>query len=435
MDDDPRRALPSVGAVLAHPRTRDLIAGHGRASVRAALRALLEERRREGGGAGDLHADLERALAAGPGRVINATGILLNTNLGRAPLAGRAVAAMTSAAGSAAVEWDRETGSRGARDAHLEPILRELTGAEAAITVNTNAAGVLLALAALAAPGEVLVSRGQLVEIGGGFRVPEILETSGCALREVGTTNRTRIDDYARARGEDTRALLRVHPANFTMEGFVEATGIEELVTLGREHGLPVIDDLGSGLLAPSPDAPGEPSVRESIVAGVDLACFSADKLLGGPQAGIVVGRAPAVAALRRHPLARAMRIDKLRIAALRATLELHRDPGEAQREIPVLRALAEDPARRRERAERLGADLGWEVVETTARPGGGTLPGHELPSFAVVAPGSADEMAGRLRALDPPVAGRTSGGRLLLDVAALDEDDVALLSALLAKG
>jgi L-seryl-tRNA(Ser) seleniumtransferase len=314
----------------------------------------------------------------------------------------------------------------------VEPLLRELTGAQAGIAVNTNAGGVLLALAAVAAPGEVVVSRGQLIEIGGGFRVPEILETSGCRLVEVGTTNKTRIDDYARARGPDTTALLRVHPANFTMGGFVEEATLGELVALGAEHGLPVIDDLGSGLLRPLSAAPEEPSAAQSVAAGADLVCFSADKLLGGPQAGIVVGTAEAVARLKRHPLARALRLDKLRIAALRASLQLHRHPADAERALPALRGIVEDDEARRRRAVALGTLLGWEVVPTVARVGGGALPGYELSSFAVAAPGEPEETARRLRSLDPPVAGRITAGRLLLDVAALAEADVAELGRLL---
>ncbi|MDH3226990.1 MAG: L-seryl-tRNA(Sec) selenium transferase, partial [Thermoleophilia bacterium] len=246
---DPRRDLPSVNAVLAEPRTGELIARYGRGAVRAAIRDALDSRREEGRVHGDLHREVAQHLASGPVRVINATGVILNTNLGRAPLPDRAVAAMVDAAGYAAIEWDLTSGDRGSRDDHLEPLLRELTGAEAGIAVNTNAGGVLLALAATASPGQVLVSRGQLIEIGGGFRVPEILETSGCRLVEVGTTNKTRIDDYARARGPETTALLRVHPANFTMGGFVESASLREMVALAGEHGLSVIDDLGSGLL------------------------------------------------------------------------------------------------------------------------------------------------------------------------------------------
>ena len=381
---------------------------------------------------GDLHREVAQHLASGPVRVINATGVILNTNLGRAPLPDRAVAAMVDAAGYAAIEWDLTSGDRGSRDDHLEPLLRELTGAEAGIAVNTNAGGVLLALAATASPGQVLVSRGQLIEIGGGFRVPEILETSGCRLVEVGTTNKTRIDDYARARGPETTALLRVHPANFTMGGFVESASLREMVALAGEHGLSVIDDLGSGLLCRDDLGVDEPSARDSVAAGADLVCFSADKLLGGPQAGIVVGRAGAIDALRRHPLARALRLDKLRVAALRATLQLHRDPAEAEQGIPAVKALAEDVEARRARAAALARVAGWEVVPTVARVGGGALPGHEIPSFAVAVPGDPEEAARRLRGLDPPVAGRISGGRLLIDVAALTVAEVDELGQLL---
>jgi L-seryl-tRNA(Ser) seleniumtransferase len=430
--EDPRRKLPSVNAVLAEPRTEQLIARYGRGAVRAAVRDALASRRAQWSPDVSLHEEVTRSLASGPVRAINATGVILNTNLGRAPLAERAVTALVDAAGYAAIEWDRTRGERGSRHDHLEPLLRELTGAEAGIAVNTNAGAVLLALAAKASPGEVLVSRGQLIEIGGGFRVPEILETSGCRLVEVGTTNRTRIGDYARARDEATTALLRVHPANFTMDGFVESASLEEMVALGREHGLPVIDDLGSGLVERALFAPDEPSAVESVSAGADLVCFSADKLLGGPQAGIVLGQRDAIADLRRHPLARALRLDKLRVAALRATLQLHRDPAEALREVPVLRALAEGASLRRERVDRLASVRGWEVVQTVARVGGGALPGHAIESFAVAVPGPPDDSAKRMRALDPAVAGRITGGRLLLDVAALSSTDVDELARLL---
>jgi L-seryl-tRNA(Ser) seleniumtransferase len=431
---DPRRRLPSVNAVLADGDTSALIARYGRGAVRAAVREALETRRLDGESEENLHEEVARTLASGPVRVLNATGVILNTNLGRAPLADRAIAAMTDAAGYAAIEWDQKTGERGSRDDHLDPLLRELTGAEAGIAVNTNAGAVLLALAATASPGEVLVSRGQLIEIGGGFRVPEILELSGCRMVEVGTTNKTRIDDYARARGEQTTALLRVHPANFTMGGFVESTPLAEMVALATEHGLPVIDDLGSGLLDRATFAFDEPGVTESVDAGADLVCFSADKLLGGPQAGIVVGKAAAIGQLRRHPLARALRLDKLRVAALRATLQLHRDPAEARREVPALRALAEETPERQERARALGKALGWEVVPCVARVGGGALPGHEIASFAVVAPGEPEEMSQRLRELDPPVVGRISGGKLLLDVAALSAAEAHELPGLLRQ-
>jgi L-seryl-tRNA(Ser) seleniumtransferase len=302
--------------------------------------------------------------------------------------------------------------------------------------VNTNAGAVLLALVAVCAPGEALVSRGQLVEIGGGFRVPDILAASGCRLVEVGTTNRTRAADYAAAAGPGTRAILRVHPSNFRQLGFTEEAPLGALVEIARERGLRVIDDLGSGALVPDAIHGDEPDARGSVAAGTDVACFSADKLLGGPQAGILVGRADAIAAVRRHPLYRALRLDKLRIAALEATLALHRDPAEARRRIPALAMLALGGDERMARARALAGAIGQgaEAVPTVGRVGGGALPLAELPSAAAAFIRSdprSSLSASRLRALDPPVASRIHGGRVLLDVLALSERDLAELPGL----
>jgi L-seryl-tRNA(Ser) seleniumtransferase len=334
------------------------------------------------------------------------------------------------------VEWDPATGRRGGRGEGVAAHLRALTGAEDACAVNTNAGAVLLALVAACAPGQVIVSRGQLVEIGGGFRVPEILAASGCRLVEVGTTNRTRIADYAGAIGADTRALLRVHPSNFRQLGFTEEAGLAELAALAADRGLLLIDDLGSGSLAPDPLHGDEPDARASVAAGAALVCFSADKLLGGPQAGILVGTAEAVGRARAHPLMRALRLDKLRLAALEATLALHRDPALARRRVPALAMLAAEPAERQARARALAAAVGGEVVATVGRVGAGALPLAELPSFAVAldGPDGADGLAARLRALDPPVAARVHGGRVLLDVLALDKAERAELPALVAR-
>jgi L-seryl-tRNA(Ser) seleniumtransferase len=362
-------------------------------------------------------------------RVVNATGVIVHTNLGRAPLAAAARAAVARAAeGYSNLELDLESGARGSRHDHVEGLLRELTGAEAALAVNNCAGAVLLAAAALAGRGrEIIVSRGQLVEIGGGFRVPEVIGEAGARLVEVGTTNRTRRDDYVRAISDATGAILRAHPSNFRQLGFVQEVEIEELCELG----VPVIDDVGSGVLADDLETlREEPAVRRSVRAGAALVCFSGDKLLGGPQAGLIVGRADAVAAARAHPLARALRLDKLGLAALEATLRLYRDPEAARREIPVLAMLTADEATLRARAERLAAAVGGEVVAATARVGGGALPLLELPGPAVAVGGAPpDDLAARLRAADPPVIARIEDGRLLLDPRTLADDEVELVA------
>jgi L-seryl-tRNA(Ser) seleniumtransferase len=303
--------------------------------------------------------------------------------------------------------------------------LRELTGAEAALAVNNCAAAVLLAAAALAGPGrEVVVSRGQLIEIGGGFRVPEVVAQAGARLVEVGTTNRTRLADYAAALTAETGAILRAHPSNFRTLGFTEEVEIEALCSLG----VAVIDDVGSGVLADDFELlAGEPAVRRSVRAGAAVVCFSGDKLLGGPQAGVMVGSGAAIDACRRHPLARAVRIDKLSLAALGATLSLYRDPAAARARIPVLAMLETPPETLRARAQRLAGDCGGEVVETTAKVGGGALPLLELPGPAVAVDA---ELAPALRAGDPPVIGRISDGRLLLDVRTLTDEEAGLAAA-----
>jgi L-seryl-tRNA(Ser) seleniumtransferase len=435
---DPRRALPAVDAVLRDPAVAPLLSRHPRALVTDRVRGALARRRAAGEGADGLAEEVALALRPSLRRVINATGVALSTNLGRAPLAEEAVAAAVSAAGSATLEWDAATGERGDRDVHLREHLRALTGAEDAIAVNTNAGAVLLALVAVCAPGEALVSRGQLVEIGGGFRVPEVLAASGCRLVEVGTTNRTRPADYAAAAGPETRAILRVHPSNFRLLGFTEEAPLDALVEIARARGLRVIDDLGSGVLVPDAIHGDEPDARGSVAAGADIACFSADKLLGGPQAGILVGRADAIAAARRHPLYRALRLDKLRIAALEATLALHRDPAEARRRIPALAMLAAGGDERMARARAMAAAIGpeAEAVPTVGRVGGGALPLAELPSGAVtfISTNRSSFVAARLRALDPPVATRIHGGRVLLDVLALSERDLAELPGLVRE-
>ena len=360
--------------------------------------------------------------------MLNATGVVVHTNLGRAPLAVEAQAAVAAAAnGYSNLELDLATGERGSRHAHVEELLRELTGAQAAIAVNNCAAAVLLAAAALAGGRDTIVSRGQLIEIGGGFRIPEVLAAAGTRLVEVGTTNRTRRADYEAALaagGEQVGAILRAHPSNFRTVGFVEDVEIEALCGLG----VPVIDDVGSGVLTDDFELlAGEPPVRRSVRAGAALTAFSGDKLLGGPQAGLLVGTRAAVDQCRRHPLARAVRIDKLSLAALEATLALHRDPDAARRALPVLAMLDADDATLRRRAQALAAATGGEVVESTARVGGGALPLLELPGPAVAiepGPAGADALAAALRTGDPAVAGRIHDGRLILDPRTLTDDE-----------
>jgi L-seryl-tRNA(Ser) seleniumtransferase len=348
--------------------------------------------------------------------------VIVHTNLGRAPLAAEAIARIGDVArGYSNLEYDLDAGARGSRQAHVAGILRRLTGAEAALVVNNNAAAVMLALAALAEGREVLVSRGELIEIGDGFRIPDVLARSGARLVEVGTTNRTRAADYEKAIGPEAAVLLRVHQSNFRVVGFTEQPRLEELAGVARRHELPLVDDLGSGALV---DVGDEPTARQSLAAGVDLVCFSGDKLLGGPQAGIVVGHAELVERLRRHPLQRALRADKLTLAALEGTLALYLDAPER---IPVLRMLREDDVAVRARAARLAELVGGEVEETVARVGGGALPLAELPSFACAVE---EELAAPLRAGDPPVVGVLRDGRLLLDCRTLTEVEVDEVAA-----
>jgi L-seryl-tRNA(Ser) seleniumtransferase len=392
-----------------------------------AARAVIDRAReqiRAGADPGDLAARLREELAdARRPRLrglLNATGVVVHTNLGRAPLAEEALARVVDVGrGYSNLEYDLAEGVRGSRQDHVAAILRRLTGAEAALVVNNNAAAVLLALAALAEGRDVVVSRGELIEIGDGFRIPDVLARSGARLVEVGTTNRTRATDYERAIGPETAVVLRVHQSNFRVVGFEERPRLDEVAEIACLHGLPLVDDLGSGHVSASNSlllGQDEPTARESLAAGADLVCFSGDKLLGGPQAGIVLGRVDLVERLRRHPLQRAVRIDKLSLAALEGTLLLHL---EAPERIPVLRTLAQETETVRERAERLAAATGGEVEETIGRVGGGALPLAELPSFACALE---ESLAAPLHAGDPPVVGVVRDGRLLLDCLTLTD-------------
>jgi L-seryl-tRNA(Ser) seleniumtransferase len=417
------RDLPSVDRLLAD----DVLAAAPRPLATAAARAAVDQARetiQAGGEPGDLveaaRTELARLAAPALRRVLNATGVIVHTNLGRAPLPPAALARAVDIGGSYSnLELDLGSGRPGSRHDHVADALRRLTGAEAALVVNNNAAAVLLALAALAEGREVVVSRGELVEIGDEFRIPDVLSRSGARMVEVGTTNRTRAADYERAIGPDTALLLRVHQSNYRIVGFTESVSTRDLAQLAKRSRLWLVDDLGSGSLL---DVGVEPTAASSLAAGADLVCFSGDKLLGGPQAGIVVGRAELVERLRRHPLQRALRADKLTLAALEGTLALHEDPERARAEIPVLRMLDEPAERVRERAERLAGLVGGEVEETVARVGGGALPLAELPSAAC----AIEEMlAGPLRLGNPPVLGIVRDGRLLLDARTLTDSEV----------
>jgi L-seryl-tRNA(Ser) seleniumtransferase len=426
--------LPSVDRLLAHPKAQTLVASFGHALTVDALRQALDDARqsiRAGGDAPEADALVESAneklsewTTPGPRPVINATGVIIHTNLGRAPLSPKAMNAVWDAArGYSDLEYDLASGERGHRMAAVQDLLCRVTGAESALVVNNNAGAVLLALSAHAAGREVIISRGQLVEIGGGFRIPEVMAQSGARLVEVGTTNRTHRRDYEAALNENTAAILRAHSSNFRIVGFTTEVSLAEMVEIGQARGVPVIDDLGSGALLDTA-AYGlmhEPMPQESLAAGAALVCFSGDKLLGGPQAGIVIGQAQYVEQLKRHPLARALRADKLCLAALSATLT-HYLKREAEQEVPVWRMISmpqNEIARRAKSWARRLRQAGIEVlvIEGRSTVGGGSLPGETLPTWLVaIACDSPDELAARLRHNDPPVIARIEDGRLVLD-------------------
>ena len=393
-------------------------------------------------------ARLRAAMRPSLVRVINATGVILHTNLGRAPLSEAAIARVGDvAAGYTNLEYDVARGARGRRDVHAEKLIARLTGAEAAVVVNNNAAATRLLLAALAAGREVVISRGELVEIGGGFRVPDVMAQSGAILREVGTTNRTRAADYAAAISDRTALILRVHPSNFRVIGFTERPPLEELAALGRRFKIPVAEDLGSGWLG-WPDRASlpaglrdEPIVSESIAAGADVVCFSGDKLLGGPQAGIIAGSREAVDVIRRHPLMRALRVDKLTYAALEATLEEHAI-GRGAEGVPVQRMLRLTREEINARAEPLARGLngsGWQarVIDGASTVGGGSAPGTEIPTRLVELTRegmSAEQIEEHLRSLDPPLITRIVNDRVVLDLRTVAPGDDVLVSRLLLE-
>ena len=436
------RQLPAVDEVLSRPAVEKLARQHPRSLVVDAVR-LAVRRAREmilGGAAKvdvgevEVAAALESLVAPRLRRVINASGVVLHTNLGRAPLAARAIERIEQVArGYCNLELDLETGSRGSRYAPVEELLRDLTGAEAAVVVNNNAGAVLLVLSALAAGREVIVSRGEAVEIGGGFRIPDVMRQSGCTLVEVGTTNKTRLADYERAITDRTALLLKVHQSNFAIVGFTEDVAVRELAELASLRKVPVFEDLGSGcLLDRERLGLDEPTARRSATHA-DLVSFSGDKLLGGPQCGIIVGKADLVRRVREHPLNRALRVDKLTVAALEATLELYRQGAEEQ--IPVVRLLREElgsVAARAETLKRALAELGLasDVVETTSAIGGGAQPLTELPSRAVRIRGfDPEKLAGQLRTGSPSIVGRVADGGMLLDVRCVGADEVSVMA------
>jgi len=477
------RDIPSIDVLRQRALVRSLEAQFGAEATIDALRAAATAVRRElaagasagsePGGSEELAAKIERSarallerlFQASLERVINATGVIIHTNLGRAPLAASAIARVAEVGrGYSSLEYDLARGVRGRRDVHAEALLRRLTGAEAAVVVNNNAAATLLVLAALAAGREVIVSRGELVEIGGGFRVPDVMAQSGAILREVGTTNKTRAADYAAAVSEKTALILRVHPSNFRIEGFTERPTLDELVAVGKKCNIAVAEDLGSGYLRdigvrphhemspggdhadgvrPRHETSGladEPAVESTVASGVDVCCFSGDKLLGGPQAGIIVGRSTHIDRIRRHPLMRALRVDKLTYAALESTLAEYA-AGRAAENVPVQRMLsltADDIRPRAEAlAQRINQRIGWraDLLNGMSAIGGGSAPGVELPTTLVALDhhgATAHALEERLRTLTPPVVARIEQDRLVVDLRTVEPADDELLAALL---
>ena len=446
------RQIPKVDELLRSPALAEAIAQYGEQAATEAIRAELDALRKKilAGQAAELPERnvLCRLICERIGRdslpsfrrVINGTGILLHTNLGRACLSEKAARAVYEASMAYSnLEYDPETGRRGSRYSHVEDILCRLTGAESALVVNNNAAAVLLVLSALTQGGQVVVSRGELVEIGGSFRVPEIMEACGAQLKEVGATNKTHLQDYERAITEHTRALMKVHTSNYRIIGFSETPALSDLAALGHRHGLPVIEDLGSGcLLDLNPfGIHDEPTVRDSLKAGVDVVSFSGDKLLGGPQAGIILGKKKYVDILKKHPLNRAMRVDKMTLAALEATLRSY--AAGSEEDIPVIAMLSAQPEALREKAAQLAdlltsAGISCEIIPTEGQVGGGSVPGHGLPSFAVAFAGDVNGLEEALRLGAVPIIGRIHDGKYLLDVRTLFEADFPVIAEALRE-
>jgi L-seryl-tRNA(Ser) seleniumtransferase len=446
---DQLRDLPSVDFLLQSPRALALINAYGRPLTVEAIRCALAELRKQAlaadkatDGQGALPtrildtaaAQLSAWLSPSLIQVINATGVILHTNLGRAPLSRAAIRAVEQVAvGYSNLEFDLKRGTRGSRLVHAETLLQQLTGAQAALVVNNNAAAVLLVLTALARRKRVVISRGQLVEIGGGFRIPEVMLQSGAKLVEVGTTNRTHLRDYEAALSEPAALVMRAHPSNFRVIGFTAEPALAELAQAAHAAGSYLVDDLGSGALVDTAryGLLHEPTVQESLAAGADLVCFSGDKLLGGPQAGIIVGNESLIARLKKHPLARALRADKLCLAALSATLQ-HYLKDEAEREIPILRMLATPLAQIRSRAERWASVLGaGEVLAAQSTVGGGSLPEEMLPTFALaVRQPQPNKFLARLRGMNPPLIARVENEQVLFDPRTVMEDEEGALLA-----
>ena len=440
-DGAPQTRPLSIDRMASWPTVAPLIARAGRPLVVEALRAWVDERRGTPEVANEAAcvpwctARLGVFLQASQRRVFNLTGTVLHTNLGRALLAEEAIAAAVEAMRSpTTLEYDLEGGARGERDDHIAPWLCRLTGAEAATAVNNNAAATMIVLATVAKGREVIVSRGQLVEIGGSFRLPEVMAASGAKLVEVGTTNRTHLKDYAAAIGPDTAAIMKVHPSNYAIQGFTKSVAAAELVPLAREKGVALIEDLGSGTLADLETwgLPHEPTAREAVAAGVDVVTFSGDKLLGGPQAGLLVGRRELIQRIARNPMKRALRLDKVRLAALEATLRLYADPARLADRLPTIRALARPAAEIRAVAERLlpavkaalGDHATASVGEVRGQIGSGALPVDLLPSFAIAIKAKGlDRIADRFRRLPIPVIGRISDATLYFDLRTLDDE------------
>ena len=447
---DRRRDLPSVNSLLESESVRALLELHPRRVVLDAVRGAVEEARRGSAAAltpGEwglrIQSAIRRDETPSLRRVFNATGIVLHTNLGRAPLAEAALDAIREVgAGSSNLEYDIATGRRGSRYAHCVDLLRRLTGAEDALVVNNCAAALVLSLSAVAGKREVLVSRGELVEIGGSFRIPDIMSSAGVKLVEVGTTNRTHDDDYRRAITPKTGAIVKIHRSNFSIAGFTSEVSVERLAFIAGEHGLPVIHDIGSGLMVPLDEYGllGEPTASAAVEAGATLVLMSGDKLLGGPQAGIILGKSESVSKLAKNPLARALRVDKLTLSALEATLRIYLDPERARAEIPALAMLTASVDEIRLRAASLAAALqsagiDASVVNTQSSPGGGAFPTAELPSCAVAFGSQSDaaSLEQRLRVGEVPVIGRLADGHLLLDLrSVLPRDDGELTSAVI---